>query len=175
MVETVIRTFFEYFSVLMLALGLVVAIANFSLSHRARAGGFAEQLFRWVAFFGAGITGVYCFMGHIFAPATAAAQIGWETSPFQYEVGMADLTVGVLCLLAFRRDFGFRLAATIAAVIWYGGDAIGHIRQIVTAGNYSPGNAGPWLWSDLLLPVVLVSSLALASRRRGELDRVSAG
>ena len=42
---------------------------------------------------------------------------------------------------------------------WLGGDAIGHVRQMVIAGNYAPGNAGPWLWSDVLVPLILVVTL----------------
>ena len=118
---------------------------------------------------------LYTFAGHVFAPEQVAAEIGWPTSPFQYEVGMADLTVGVLGIGAFRREFGFRLATTIATVCWLGGDAIGHVRQIVQAGNYAPGNAGPWLYSDILAPLILCVTLFLATRgpiaRASELPR----
>ena len=54
------------------------------------------------------------------------------------------MTVGVLGLVAFWSDFGFRLVAVIAASIWYGGDAIGHVRQMIVAHNFAPGNAGVW-------------------------------
>jgi hypothetical protein len=150
-------------------------MASVCLSRDTRSGGIAEQLFRWVALFGLGITGLYTFMGHVFAPEQAAAHIGWPTSPFQYEVGMADLTTGVLGLLAFRRNVGFRLATTVAAVCWLGGDAIGHVRQIIIAHNYAPGNAGPWLWSDLLIPPIMVTTLYITTRSQHKPASVPTG
>lgn len=167
MLQTTLQLAGLYFSVLMLGLAFVVALVSAGLSRNGPHGNLAEQLFRWVAFLGAGIVGIYCFLGHVFAPAQTAAAIGWETSPFQYEVGMANLAVGVLGILAFRKDFSFRLAATIAVVCWYGGDAIGHIRQIVIAHNYAPGNAGPWLWSDILIPLTMGVTLLLIRGRQG--------
>ncbi len=100
----------------------------------------------------------------MFAPEESARLIGWQDSPFQYEVGMADLTVGVLGVLAFRRNLGFRLATTIAVVCWLGGDAIGHIHQMVTAHNFAPGNAGSWFWCDILFPIVMVVAYYRSSR-----------
>ncbi|MCE9547485.1 MAG: hypothetical protein K8T25_18590 [Planctomycetia bacterium] len=156
----------EYFSILMLVLAIVVALVNAAWRRGTPAGSVSEQLFRWVALLGAGVVGLYTFAGHVFAPQQVAAHIGWPTSPFQYEVGMADLTIGVLGIMAFRRHWGFRLATTVAVTCWLGGDAIGHIRQIVMAHNVAPGNAGPWLWSDILVPVIMIATLACSSQSR---------
>jgi len=164
MLQTILQFSGLYFSMIMIGLAVVAALLSAGLSRNARQGNLAEQLFRWVAFFGAGVVGIYCFLGHVFAPVQTAAAIGWETSPFQYEVGMANLAVGVLGILAFRKDHSFRLAATIAVVCWLGGDAIGHVRQIVIAHNFAPGNAGPWLWSDILIPLIMVVTLPLSRR-----------
>ena len=38
---------------------------------------------------------------HVYFPEISAKEIGWEVSLFQFEVGIADLTVGVLGVLAF--------------------------------------------------------------------------
>jgi hypothetical protein len=164
MLENVLRYAGEFFSVIMLVAAVVVAATSAARHRGSPSDDFAEQLFRWVSLLAAGVVGLYTFACHVFAPAQTAEHIGWATSPFQYEVGMADLTMGVLGVLAFRRNFGFRLATTIAAVCWLGGDAVGHVRQIVTEGNYSPGNAGPWLWSDILVPLLMVATLPFTSR-----------
>ena len=47
-------------------------------------------------------------------PAVAAAHIGWQTSPFQFEVGMADLAIGITACLSFWRDLSFKAAAICA-------------------------------------------------------------
>src|SRR5690606_33079742 len=125
-----------------------------------------EELFRWTALLGAGATGVYTAIGHVFFPEKSAEVIGWSTSPFQYEVGMADLTIGVLGILAFWGSFGFRLATAIGAAILYGGDAVGHVRQMIVAQNFQPGNAGSWFWVDILVPILMVTTIWFC--RRGE-------
>jgi hypothetical protein len=38
---------------------------------------------------------------HLFFPSIAAADIGWEVSPFQVEVGMADLAIGATAFASF--------------------------------------------------------------------------
>lgn len=128
--------------------------------------GFVEQWFRWTLLLSVGVQGVYTFIVHVFFPHVSAHEIGWAASPFQYEVGIADLTVGVLGIVAFWSNFSFRIAATIAAVIWYGGDAIGHVRQMIVAHNFAPGNAGPWFWTDVLVPILL-TACALILWRQG--------
>lgn len=167
MLEKLLPLAGEYFSMIMLVLAVGIALARTAWYRGPSSGGLAEELFRWVSFWGVGVVGLYTFAGHVFAPAQVAANIGWPTSPFQYEVGMADLTVGVLGILAFRRDFGFRWATTVAAICWLGGDAIGHLRQIVMTNNYAPGNAGPWLWSDILAPLTLLVTLLILKRHQG--------
>lgn len=156
-----IARFFEFFSVIMLAAAFVIAALV-----AAGRGGFWEQLFRWTSLLAAGVVGVFTFYSHVFMAERTAGHIGWQTSPFQFEVGIADLVQGVLGLLAFRASRGFRLAATIGVAVWLWGDAVGHVRQMIVAHNFAPGNAGPWLWSDVLVPAVMIVSLSLADRSR---------
>jgi hypothetical protein len=92
-------------------------------------------------------------------------------SPFQYEVGIADLTVGVLGILAFWGNFSFRLAAAIAGIVWYWGDAVGHVRQMIVADNFAPGNAGSWFWTDVLVPLLLVICLVVVWKQQPTASR----
>ena len=113
----------------MLVLSLVVA----ALRSGGEGAGYAGSLLRWMLLLEVGVTGICTFVMHVFFPATSAREIGWAVSPFQYEVGVADLTVGVLGVLAFWGDFGFQVAAVVAATIWLWGDAVGHVRQMIVA------------------------------------------
>ena len=164
--EFLIRTLLVDFSLVMLVASIGLAIGS-SWLHRGAAGRhFAEELLAWLLLLSVGLQGIYTFVGHVFYPAYSARMIGWEDSPFQYEVGIADLTVGVLGVLAFWGNFSFRLAAAIAGIVWYWGDAVGHVRQMIVADNFAPGNAGPWFWTDVLVPLLLVVCLVLVWRRR---------
>ena len=155
MLEQAIAIFLGGFSVVMLVAAIAIAILT-AVAHRGKPNGtFVDQLFRWTLLLSVGVQGVYTFIVHVFFPTYAAAGIGWAVSPFQFEVGIANLAVGVLGLIAFWSNFSFRVAASIAAIVWYGGDAIGHVQQMIVADNYEPGNAGPWFWTDVLVPIVL--------------------
>ena len=54
-----------------------------------------ERLLAWILLLPIGVTGLWAGVSHVFFPAVAAAHIGWQTSPFQFEVGMADFAIGV--------------------------------------------------------------------------------
>ena len=96
---------------------------------------------------------------HIFNGPAVAKMIGWAAgSPFQYEVGVADVafgTVAVLCLF-FRGSYW--LAAIIANSVFLIGCMIGHIHSMAASGNLAAYNIGPnIIISDLILPLVLIA------------------
>jgi hypothetical protein len=110
----------------------------------------AEWFLSWILLLPIGVTGLWAGAFHVFFPATAASLIGWQVSPFQFEVGMADLAIGVTSCIAFWRDRSFKASAICAASIFLLGDAIGHVRQMVMAGNFAPGNAGVPFYMDII-------------------------
>ncbi|MHB1948086.1 MAG: DUF6790 family protein [Gammaproteobacteria bacterium] len=115
-----------------------------------------DLIYRWIAFFALGFTSIYAFVMHAFFANMAAATIGWQASPFQLEVAMADLAIGVIAVLSFYNNYGFRLATVISSTILFWGDAVGHVRQMIIAHNYTIGNAGSWLVMDILIPIILI-------------------
>src|SRR5271170_2332091 len=124
-----------------------------------------ERLLAWILLLPIGVTGLWAGISHILFPATAAAHIGWEVSPFQFEVGMADLAIGVTACVAFWRSIGFKAAAVCAASIFLLGDAVGHVRQMMAAGNFAPGNAGVPFFMDVICPLLAIALLLIAKRR----------
>ena len=54
----------------------------------------ADRLLAWILLLPICVTGLWAAVFHLFFPEVAAADIGWEPSPFQFEVGMADLAMG---------------------------------------------------------------------------------
>lgn len=117
-----------------------------------------EILLSYLLLFGWGIGGINAFMGHVFFPKQTAALIGWvaETT-FQFEVGIANLSLGILTLLCmYIRMKHFWLATIIANTIFDFGAAIGHIRQMVVANNYTAGNAGLYFYYDIIYPMIII-------------------
>lgn len=122
-----------------------------------------DRLLRYLFLFPLGIQGLWAFVGHVFFAEQAAASIGWPNSPFQYEVGVANLGLGLASLYAVFKGFEARLAAALAASCFLIGTGIIHIVDIVTRGNFAPGNAGPIMLTDFLTPIAVLVLLYFAS------------
>ena len=160
MIAFAIRFVLQNLPALLLVAALVMAAA------RRGHGPTAERFLSWTLLLPIGVTGLWAGAFHIFLPATAASLIGWQVSPFQFEVGMADLAIGATACIAFWRDLSFKAAAVCAASIFLFGDAIGHVREMVMAGNFAPGNAGVPFFMDIICPLLAIALLLAASRRR---------
>lgn len=123
-----------------------------------------DRLLRYLFVFPLGLLGLWAFFGHVFFAEQSAASIGWAPSPFQYEVGVANIALAAL--YAAFRDFEARLAVAIAAAYFLIGAGIGHIRDIVEAGNLALGNAGPIMVTDFLTPIAVLALLFVANGKR---------
>lgn len=123
-----------------------------------------DRLLRYLFVFPLGLLGLWAFLGHVFFAEQSAASIGWAPSPFQYEVGVANIALAAL--YAAFRDFEARLAVAIAVACFLIGAGIGHIRDIVEAGNLALGNAGPIMVTDFLTPIAVLALLFVANGKR---------
>src|SRR3954447_20514340 len=153
-------------SLVFLILGLVVGAVHVYLDKQPRTRGRVAQVFLlWLLVISVGVTSVFAFIGHtIFADATAHS-IGWRAgNPFQYEVAVANLTVGVLGILCYWIRGNFWVATVIGFSVWWLGAAVVHIRDIVVSANYAPNNAGVTLYMDILAPVILIALLVYYER-----------
>ena len=160
MIAFAIRFVLQNLPVPLFVLAIVLAAA------RRGHGPAAERFLSWILLLPIGATGLWAGVFHLFFPATAAAFIGWQVSPFQFEVGMADVAFGFTACIAFWRDLGFKAAAVCTASIFLLGDAVGHVIQMVRLGNFAPGNAGVPFYTDILCPALAIILLLVASRQR---------
>ncbi|WP_026987844.1 DUF6790 family protein [Fodinicurvata fenggangensis] len=153
--EAAITFILSNFTLSFFVLGLVVAgVALLRMKKPPTREDVAEKLLAWFLFFSIGVSFFYNFVMHVFFGAMAAAFIGWADSPFQAEVGFASLGFAVVGFLAWRGGFGLRLAAVVGPACFLWGAAGGHVYQMITAGNFAPGNAGVIFYSDILIPLI---------------------
>jgi hypothetical protein len=148
-------------SLVFLILGLVVGAVHIYLDKQPRTRGrVAQTILLWYLVIIVGVTGVFAFIGHtVFADATAHS-IGWPAgNPFQGEVAVANLSVGILGILCYWMRGNFWIATVIGFSVWWLGDAVVHIRSIVVDANYAPDNAGVTFYLDILVPVLLIALL----------------
>ncbi|MBS3821226.1 MAG: hypothetical protein KGY81_05630 [Phycisphaerae bacterium] len=135
----------------------------------------AAKLLWGYLLFAMGLSMIYNFVMHVFFAEMAAEFIGWDKSPFQYEVGYASLGFGVVAVLARNRGWELQLAAILGPALFMWGAAGGHVYQMIVAGNFAPGNAGVIFWTDIFLPVLGLVLLQMAHGHCPCVERLEGG
>ena len=142
------------FQLFFVALAVVAASIHLAVSRNRRSSGSAIAgtylVYLFVIY--VGLMGLLTAYAHVFRPVQTSASIGWSTSPYEYEVGMADLTVGVLGILCAWFRGNFWLATAIANAVWLLGDAAGHVRQEFLYNNHAANNSGVFLYAEIMTP-----------------------
>ena len=166
MIRASITFLLSNFPLTFLMAGLLAAAGAIARAKPPRDGALVvEKLLAWHVFFSIGVSNLYNFVMHAFFGAIAARFIGWADSPFQFEVAMASLGFAMVGFLATFRSFDMRLAAILGPGIFTLGAAIGHVREMITAHNFAPGNAGVIFWTDILVPFIGFALLWLQARQ----------
>ncbi|WP_414469498.1 DUF6790 family protein [Methanobacterium sp. ACI-7] len=140
---------------------LVSAVLHLFLSKTERTKNKVFEVFLlWFLFIMVGIGSIWAFIGHVFMTNTIAAMIGWPAgNPFQLEVGVANLSYGILGILCWKFRDNFWTATVAAVSTFYLGAAYIHITNIAQTGNLSSGNAGYALYIDIIIPIILICLL----------------
>ncbi|MFA6857908.1 MAG: DUF6790 family protein [Treponema sp.] len=96
------------------------------------------------------------FIGHVFYSDMVAESVGWAAgSPFQKEIGFAELGFAVISFMCIWFYQKFRLAVIVSVSTTYICCALNHIIEIISKGNYSPSNTLSIVW-DLLIPLTWI-------------------
>jgi hypothetical protein len=130
----------------------------------------AETFLLWWFALAIGVGALLGAAVHVFNGPATAEYIGFTRGDggFQFENAMGDLALGVVSIMCLRFRGTFWIAALTFLTIQYGGDAYGHFYQWIENDNTEPGNVGPPLWLDIILPVVGWSLFAIFKRAGGE-------
>ena len=157
---------FQLFFVILALLGASIHLA-LSRTRRSSRQAIAETYLLYLLVIYVGVMGVVTFIFHVFFPVWTSASIGWSTSPYEYEVGMADLTIGLLGILCLWFRGNFWLATAIANAVWLLGDAVGHVRQMIEQSNHAMNNSGLFLYLEFVAPLIILGLTFYARRDVG--------
>jgi hypothetical protein len=121
-----------------------------------------QTFLMWLLFFCVGLQGIFAWMGHTFMANQIARQIGWPTgSPFQFEVAVANLGIGLAGVMALFWKGRAWLMLGITYLTFLYGDAYGHIVQM-QKGDTSPYNSGIFLYiGDGAIPTLILILLVI--------------
>jgi len=150
----------ENFSVVFVIVAIIYATVSILVYDARVVEAFLGSLLMWFV----GYAGIGACVLHWYRPTAdkIAEGIGWAPgSPFQKEVAAADGAFGVLGVLCGWIGGDFWTATAIGASCMYFLMGIGHVLDIVRNKNLSIYNAGSILYTDLLVPVVLIALLIL--------------
>lgn len=134
--EALIRFVLGNLTVLMFPVAFIVAAL---VGRPAR---YEIRLLNWLLLLFVGIGSVWSGVFHVFFPEIASRSIGWKPSPFETEIGIADIAMGITGIVAFWRPLQFKGAIILYIVVFYAGVAINHVYDAVAAGNHAANNFG---------------------------------
>lgn len=158
------------FAILPLLMAGIVLILDRSISNKERR---IEVFLIFLFALGVAGSGIGGFFGHLFLSDQVAEAVGWPTgSPFQLEMGFANLVLGVLGIIAVGRRDGFREATVIAVTILGFGATFVHLLDIFQTGNLSPGNTLQ-NFANLARPSLLIGFLVASRREEAKPDSES--
>ena len=77
-------------------------------------------------------------------------------SSFQWEVASACFGFGVMCLIAIRAGYGFRLATIVGFSLWLWANSAAYISKVVDNGWSMAGEVGIWIGLDIVIPALMI-------------------
>lgn len=120
-----------------------------------------ELLLLYQIVFSLGMTSFLAFIGFTFMPVYIAALTDWTACQFEQQLGNVNLAFAVLGVLCVYYRGYFWAATIIGFSVWILSDGIHHIYKALFENNLSSGNIGVPLWTDILVPTLLLILLYL--------------
>ncbi|QUQ63675.1 DUF6790 family protein [Kutzneria sp. CA-103260] len=147
--------------VLVAVVGALIATRH-SPSREAR----LETWQRWWAAGALGCGSLWLVLAFLGAPEVMATAIGFNQTPFEFEIAFANLGLAVMGFRAASSHATARERVTVGlgAGMFLWGAVIGHVYQWFAGGDHAPGNTGGVLICDVLFPAVMII-LAVRSKR----------
>jgi len=153
------------------AIALIGAMVQGSVRHRESGASTAVDTFLvWWLAVAAGAGSVLGAAAHLFDGPATAEMIGYTrgNGGFQFENAMGDLSIGIAGLLCVRFRGDFWLAVIVVLSVQFYGDGAGHLYYRLAENNTEPGNVGPPLWLDFIIPTVAWGLYCASRRRNGD-------
>jgi len=144
--------------IFLLIIALLAIIIHVMLMKQRTAKKIVEVILLYLLVISIGSGGLIAGFMHVFNGPATAKMIGWAPgSPFQYEVGVADLAFGLVAFLCVFFRGSFWLAAIIANSVFLFGCMVGHVHSMLKSGNLAAYNIGPnIIIADFVLPLGLI-------------------
>ena len=143
----------------------ILFVAAFVLTAVTRSPAYVPaRLLAWLLL-SVGIAYTWAGFFHMVFPHMAASSIGWQVSPFQFEIGVADTSIGIVAIISFWRSLDFKAPIVGYLTLFSIGVAFGHFRDAIYAGNTATNNFGVLLGITFVHAVLLPVLYVLARKK----------
>ena len=122
-----------------------------------------DLLLLYYIFIGVGIQGILTGLIQMLHPRFVAEYVQWSLSSFLFELGLANLSYGILGIVSPWMSKGWQKATAIGYGSFLFLTGVGHLIDIIQYGT-TFGNARLFLYLDLLIPIILFILLILQSK-----------
>jgi len=119
---------------------------------------------RWWAIGAFGFGSLWMTIAFLVFPNVMAEAIGFQRTPFLFEIAFANLGMALLGFRAASASLRERITIGIGGGMFLWGAVVGHVYQWFANGDHAPGNTGGVLITDILIPAVMIV-LAVRARR----------
>lgn len=144
------------FPVIFFAVGLILALIHIASLKKKTNGKVIELLLVYLMVFNMGIQAIFAATFQALQPLETAEKIGFAPSPFEFEVAMANLGMGIASLVVIFWRGRYILGPVIANTIFIYGAAYGHFVQRAQ-GDIAPYNTGIFVWAgDIIIPSIIL-------------------
>lgn len=120
----------------------------------------AEMVFLYYLFFGIGIQGFITGIAQATRPELVASFTQWTSSPFLVELGLANISYGILGCLGLWMGKGWKLATMVGYGLFLFMTGMRHVVEIAQIG-VNAGNMGGFLFVDFLMAFTLLGLVYL--------------
>lgn len=135
-------------------IGFIIHFYSLPQEERTKERG-VEIFLLYQLIFSMGLTSLISFIGLTWMDVMVAKKLAWPTCPFQQNLANVNLAYGILGIIAIWYRGYFWLATIIGFAIWILTDAVHHIYDAYAHSNFSEGNVGFLLYTDIFVPIIL--------------------
>lgn len=163
----------QNFALSMLIIALILTVIEWFLQLFLKRSTLSAILYRWLILLPVGVVLLYTACMYGFYSDVIAKALKWHISPFQFLVGTANVSFGLLAIFSFFASHGFRKATVFAITLWLWGNVAVHLNEMIVHDRYNLNNLDSTFWLYIVLPFVLMICLSCIKTKDKEKPQAS--
>lgn len=136
-----------------------------------------EYILLYYIFIGIGVQGIASGISQTFYSSSVTQYVNWPFSPFILELGLANISYGILGILSPWMNRGWQNATAFGYALFLFFTGMRHVIEILET-SVNAGNSGPFMYVDNILCYIFFVLLFLSTKKRrlsNEINIESAG